>query len=161
MKNIIILLIPLLLFSCKSKVENDFDEIIHYSINDEKAINNEQNFEFIELYNGLESKDRIEINFENKLTEFGFTKNKISKENISKINHSLANDLNLKYDEVACVPMYRDILILKKNGNVEAMIKICFECKMNLSTGKINSNFDCENSDNMSNYDTLNSILYK
>lgn len=41
---------------------------------------------------------------------------------------------------VACEPIYRDILILKKDKKAKAVVKLCFECSMIDSYGKINSN---------------------
>lgn len=160
MKKITFFLITISIFGCTQKATNNSNEILHYSITNDNVKLQEKNKEFVQLYNSLEPSNKTINNFEEALLNFGYIKNKISKEKISKINHTLVNDINLKYHEVACIPMYKDILILKKGDNIKTIIKICFECGMNEVSGNIKSNFDYENSKKMSNYNILHLLLY-
>ena len=160
MKNTILLLTIILVFGCKPEVKNDFDEIIHYSIDDSNAKLFENNEEFKALYNGLGTPINMDQSFENKLVQFRYQKKIIPKNKIAKINSSLENDLNLEFYETACMPIYRDILILKKDKSTKAIIKICFDCGMNESLGKIESNFEFE-SEEISNYQNLENLLKK
>jgi hypothetical protein len=160
MKKRFLILILLQFISCKTTVENNFDEIVHFSITDEMAQKNESNQKFKHLYSSLESVQKIDPDFEKDLLNYGFIKKIATKEVVAKINHSISNDLNLEYHQSACEPMYRDILILKKNNITKAILKICFECEMNDAIGKIKSNFDCE-SDKISNYAILKKLLKK
>lgn len=160
MKKLILLLFIIIICSCKSEAQNDFDTIIHYSITDEKAIQNENNNSFNKLYSGLDSPKSIEKYFEKKLISYGYVKTIIPEENISKICKTISNDINLKYHEVACIPMYRDILIFRKENKTKAILKVCFECGMNDISGKFESNFNYKVPDFFSNYNPLYKILY-
>lgn len=160
MQKLDLLLLSLIVCSCKSEAQNDFDTIIHYSINDEKALQNENNNSFNELYSGLEAPKSIDKDFELKLISYSFTKTIVRDDKISAICTTISNDINLKYHEVGCIPMYRDILIFQKDKKTKAVLKVCFECGMNDLSGKFESNFNYKETDNMSNYETLYKIIY-
>ncbi|POY41296.1 hypothetical protein C3L50_01880 [Flavobacterium alvei] len=160
MKKLVLLLLTVIICSCKSGAQNDFDTIIHYSITDEKALQNENNNSFNKLYSGLEAPKSIEKDFEKKLISYGYVKTIVPKDKISTICKTISNDINLKYHEVACIPMYRDILIFQKDNKTKAILKICFECGMNDLSGKFESNFNYKVPNIMSNYYPLHKILY-
>ncbi len=84
----------------------------------------------------------------------------VPNERISTICKTVSNDINLKYHEVACIPMYRDVLIFQKKNKPKAVLKICFECGMNALSGKFESNFNYKKTNIMSNYEPLYKILY-
>jgi hypothetical protein len=67
MKKLVLLLITVIICSSKSGAQNDFDTIIHYSITDEKALQNENNNSFNKLYSGLEAPKSIEKDFKKKI----------------------------------------------------------------------------------------------
>lgn len=160
MKKLLLLLITVIICSCKSNAQNDFDTIIHYSITDEKALLNENNDSFNEFYSGLDSSKSLEKDFEKKLISYGYMKMIVAKDKISEICKTISYDINLEYYEVACVPMYRDILLFQKDNKTKAFIKICFECGMNDTTGKFKSNFDFKKPGFFSNYNPLYLLLY-
>lgn len=160
MKKLILLLITIIIYSCKSEAQNDFDTIIHYSITDKKAIQNENNNSFSKLYSGLEAPKSIEKDFEKKLISYGYVKTILPKDKISAVCKTISKDINLKYHEVACIPMYRDILIFQKENKTKAILKVCFECGMNDLSGKFESNFNFKKPDFFSNYDLLYLLLY-
>ncbi|MEN2400227.1 hypothetical protein GKZ90_0010590 [Flavobacterium sp. MC2016-06] len=180
MKNILLTLSFILIVSCntksdlksssieagKSKVHsnnnftNDFDGISHFIISEENVKKNENNQNFQDVYSNLEDK-KIDLNkFENQLTILGFDKKDIPEAKINDIIKTVTNDLNLKYHEVACVPLYNDIFIFKKNKKPVAGLKICFHCGMNEAIGDLKSNFDTENTEHMSDYSILYQLLY-
>jgi hypothetical protein len=160
MKKIILLLITVIIYSCKSEAQNDFDSIIHYTITDEKAVKNENNNSFNKLYSGLDAPKSIEHDFEKKLISYGYVKMILPNDKISAICKTISNNINLKYHEVACIPMYRDILIFQKDNKTKAVLKICFECGMNDVSGKFESNFNYKITNILSNYELLYKILY-
>ena len=160
MKKLVLLLLTVIICSCKSGAQNDFDTIIHYSITDEKALQNENNNSFNKLYSGLEAPKSIEKDFEKKLISYGYVKTIVPKDKISAIFQTISNDINLKYHEVACIPMYRDILLFQKDNKTKAILKVCFECGMNSVSGKFESNFNYKAVNIMSNYEPLYKILY-
>lgn len=160
MKKLILLLFTVIICSCKSEAQNDFDTLIHYSITDEKALKNETNNSFNKLYSGLEAPKSIEKDFEKKLISYGYVKTIVPKDKISAICKTISNDINLKYHEVACIPMYRDILIFQKDNKTKAVLKVCFECGMNDLSGKFESNFNYKATNIMSNYEPLYKIIY-
>ena len=161
MRKLVLSVLIVIVCSCKSKSQNDFDTIIHYSITDEKAVRNENNNSFKELYSGLETPKSIDKDFEIKLISYGFTKKIVRDDKTSAICKTISNNINLKYHEVACIPMYRDILIFKKDNKTKAVLKVCFECGMNDLSGKFESNFNYQETDLMSNYETLYKIIYQ
>jgi hypothetical protein len=160
MKRLVLLLVTVIICSCKSGAQNDFDTIIHYSITDEKALQNENNNSFNKLYSGLEAPKSIEINFEKKLISYGYVKTIVPKDKISVICKTISNDINLKYHEVACIPMYRDIFLFQKDNKTKAVLKVCFECGMNDLSGNFESNFNYKATTIMSNYEPLYKILH-
>jgi len=140
--------------------ENDFDEILHFTVSGEVVKKNELNQKFQDEYSNLEDKKNDINNYENKILGLGFTYKSIEKNKIQKIVYTVTNDLNLKYNEVACVPYYNDIFIFKKNKKPIAALKVCFHCGMNETIGKINSNFDTENHKIFSDYSVLYKLIY-
>ena len=160
MKKLLFLLLTVIICSCKSSAQNDFDTIIHYSISNEKASQNKNHNSFNKLYNGLEAPILIEYDFEDKLISYGYVKTIVPNDKISAICKTISKDINLKYHEAACIPMYRDILIFQKDNKTKAVLKVCFECGMNALTGNFESNFNYKKTNIMSNYEPLYKNLY-
>jgi hypothetical protein len=89
--------------------------------------------------------------FEKELILYGYTKNIIPKQNIQKIDKFITNEIYYDGHLTACVPSYRDILILKKDNKIVSVLKLCFECGMVNKYGIINSTFK-ESDVDMDNY---------
>lgn len=140
-KFILLFCLSILYTNCKEKpVTNNFDEIIHYQITNEDALKNKDSKRFFSIFTSL-NKHKLSLNtFEKELTDFGFTKHTFSKDKTNSINDFITN--NIYYDShlSACIPHYRDILILKNKGKTITILKLCFECQMVQYYGKINTN---------------------
>ncbi len=52
----------------------------------------------------------------------------INSELYPKINEIHKNDIS--FEDSKCIPIYRDILVFKKNDSIVAISKICFDCEM-------------------------------
>ena len=150
MKKIIILLFVIIFYSCSEKsIFTDFDSVQYYSI--------DENYNSQFLNRLVEKSDLnyikiLEDDFPNKLndslfyTELNsekFISNKISK---SDIKEFLNNSTFTSEYTTACIPKYRDILILKKSNKVIGIIKICLECQMYYLIGKDKESKDIVNS---------------
>jgi hypothetical protein len=154
MKYIFFLIIGILFTNCKKQeAENNFDEIIHYQITDEGALKNKESERFFTIFTSLE-KHKLDLqSFEKEIIDFGFTKHTFQKEKTKAINDFITNKIYYKENFTACVPYYRDILILKSKGKTIAILKICFECNMTEYYGKINTNFtEIKNEEDFNNY---------
>jgi hypothetical protein len=135
-------LIVLLLFSCKKeKTINHFDEIIHYNIDDEMAKKNDTIKRFNEIYMSVYGHKINFDTFEKELISYGYKKNIIPNEKILKIDEFVSNDIYYDSHLTACVPFYRDILILKKDNKIVSVLKLCFECSMIDKYGVLESSY--------------------
>jgi hypothetical protein len=133
----------------------EFDEAIHYSITDEKS-------EKIDTINSIyeviyedypyEMKD---LRFVNNLERNGFIKKPIPTHNHSELRTILRSQFGMGFlFSKKCLPVYRDIIIFKKNDKVSGIAKICFGCGQHQFIG--NSLDDS----NFYNYDGLKQLLY-
>ncbi|MBQ0909379.1 hypothetical protein KBJ98_11750 [Flavobacterium sp. F-328] len=156
-------IIALFLLSCKKERNtNNFDNIIHFVITDEIASKNDTVKRFNEVFSSVNGHKINFQTFEKELISYGYLKNPVPKEKIKKIDEFLTNDINYESHLTACVPSYRDILILKKNSKTVSVLKLCFECGMVDKYGVIESNYS-KNTDfdtYIMNLEVFNKILY-
>lgn len=156
-------IIALFLLSCKKERNtNNFDDIIHFVITDEISSKNDTIKRFNEVFSSVNGHKINFQTFEKELISYGYLKNPVPKEKIKKIDEFLTNDINYESHLTACVPSYRDILILKKNSKTVSVLKICFECGMVDKYGVIESNYS-KNTDfdtYIMNLEVFNKILY-
>jgi hypothetical protein len=143
MKKIILLFFFVIIFGCKKEpIYNNYDEITHYSITDKIAEKFDTVTRFKTIYGSIHSHE-INLNkFEEELLSFGYQKNELNKNKIKQVDSFISNNILYDLHLTACIPSYRDIFILKKNKKVIAALKICFDCSMVDSYGKINSSFE-------------------
>lgn len=73
-------------------------------------------------------KDINDTEFIKSLDKLGFKKSVIKAQNFKKINEIFIEKTVNENIEYACIPIYRDILIFKKQKKVIGIAKICFEC---------------------------------
>ena len=154
MKYLFSLFIIVFFTYCKNKeTKNEFDEIIHYQISDETALKNKESERFFTIFTSLKKHKLGLQTFEKELIDFGFKKHTFQKEKTKAINDFITNKIYYKENFTACIPHYRDILILKSKGKTIAILKICFECTMTEYYGKINTNFtEIKNEEAYNNY---------
>ena len=154
MKYVYYIIIGLLMTSCKkNETENNFDEIVHYQITNESILKNKESERFFKIFSSLKKHKTSLQTFEKELISFGYTQHTFQKEKTKAIEDFITNKIYYKENFTACIPQYRDILILKNNGKTIAVLKICFECTMTEYYGKINSNFtEIKNNEAFKNY---------
>ncbi|MGB3453280.1 MAG: hypothetical protein WBA59_05600 [Moheibacter sp.] len=134
-----IMLIILLNCSCISTLkynENknffEFDEVLHYSTDDNSVQANKKMEAFKDLYYGnfpRSLNQDISFSFESDLIKFGYVENIIPSNKNNQIN-KIFSERRLKNGRtIMCLPKYRDILIFKKDRKITAIVKVCFECE--------------------------------
>ncbi len=155
-------IIVLFFFGCKKeKKVNHFDEIIHYNIDNKIAKTNDTIKRFHEIFMSVYGHKISFETFEKELILYGYTKNSLDEEKIKKVDFFISNKIYYDSHLTACVPSYRDILILKKNKKTIAILKICFECSMIDKYGIINSTFKESDIDSyFVNFENLYKMLY-
>ncbi len=139
-KSLLIIGIIFLTFSCSQKKGDyyfDFDQIDHYSI----KIDENELFDLEEKKN-LTQNQQLKIDiivndkpekitdtaFIPKLTKIGFTKNIVSENKHAELNEIFREKSHDEVYALACVHVYRDILIFKKSDSIIGIAKICFDC---------------------------------
>ncbi|MCZ8170011.1 MAG: hypothetical protein O9297_07840 [Flavobacterium sp.] len=145
----------------------EFDTVIHYSKNItgdsiSYIYNKEKSDPKYKLYRKIfESeypKKLSEKSIEKELVEFGYIANVLSQTQKKDINFLFSKYVNDEYIFQGCIPVYRDILIFKKNEEVIGIAKICFDCKMLYIVG---SNKKYSNLVDFSEFKKLNDLLKK
>jgi len=115
----------------------DYDAIDHYTIEFEEANLNDlfenqkrsaldsikMNLILGDLPNSLS-----EVTFVDKLAELGFKKSSLSTSKFSTIDALFAEKSTRNHNVTACITIYRDILLFKKENSVVGTAKICFGC---------------------------------
>jgi hypothetical protein len=133
-----------MLMSCSGKKYFDYDNIDHYFNNfDENKIgdlyDNKSNTELdstkFEVITGDIPADLSDLTFINKLESIGYTKKGIDKSSFKNIDEIFTKKISFGRHANACVPIYRDILVFKKNDKVVGVAKICFHCEQNQIVG--------------------------
>ena len=134
MKKILFLFILTLTLS-RQKSNLEFDSVYHFKseISDDK---------FYDLLEESESSDKNadlqEILTESHISDFYKTYEFIEKNYSDKklIYSQLYPEIKeiykngISFEDSKCIPIYRDILVFKKNDSIVAISKICFDCEM-------------------------------
>lgn len=150
----IVLFLILLITSCNSEdqIENgsknsedykeyyfDFDKIEHFHVHTHNSIRlsgakdtlTEDDYK---LLSGLVDfnipSSLSDTFFLSKIEEIGFTKREISEtknDSINELFRRKAFDMNYSFSP--CMPIFRDILIFRKQHELVGIAKICFQCK--------------------------------
>jgi hypothetical protein len=154
MKTILQISITLILLTgCSQRLGDyyfDFDEIDHYSIEIEED----------DIFNNLDASNLSEIEvlqndllisntpksvtdtlFLKNIDKTNYSKNDVSQEELSLINDIFREKSHKNPSWFACIAVYRDILIFRKQGKIVGISKICFHCSQNEIFGT-NSNTD-------------------
>jgi len=147
------------------KLYFDYDEIQHYHINyDEnynensiqKAKSETDDLILGDLILGDLPNNMNDLNFIENIEKIGFVKKNINKSNFAKLNEIFIEKTVEKSVHMKCLPIYRDILIFKKNKKIIGVTKICFSCLQNQIIG---TNANTENFGQNGDYMKLKNIL--
>lgn len=116
----------------------DFDEVVHYSnsmsqneadvfvMKDNKSKDEEIKAKILTSDNYPESIS--DTSFINNLSRLDFVKAEMPKTKLAAL-HNLFREKEIKdKTEMACEPIYNNILLFKKNNKVTGITKICFGC---------------------------------
>ncbi|TPG39995.1 hypothetical protein [Flavobacterium pectinovorum] len=128
----------------------DFDEIEYYNIDlseewimntwdKNKKTQKEERLISIIMQN-TPPKSIDDIAFLSYIEDIGFKKQKIFKNKIEKIKDIFRFKQFNMSEQYACMAIYRDILVFKKENKIVGIAKICFGCKQNRIVGtKVNT----------------------
>lgn len=139
-RNLLIASIFFLTLSCgqrKGDYYFDFDEVDHYSI----SIDEDVLFD-LEERNDLSTNERLKIDvilndtpekfqdtsFISKLTKIGFTKHKVAENKHPELSEIFRDKSHKEVYALACIYVYRDVLIFKKSDSIVGVAKVCFDC---------------------------------
>jgi hypothetical protein len=113
----------------------DFDELVHYNIeiNDDILFKKKEKMNpLLQLqYDLLIENTPNSINdtfFVSQLDKIGFHKNQVPGNKFSKIQEIFREKETNEGVSMACIAVYRDILLFKKNKKIIGIAKICFTC---------------------------------
>jgi hypothetical protein len=137
------ILFSLLIFlsSCQSS-HFEFIDVDYFQLNisedkhTELATKENKSEEEIVL-NALLSEDypnNLDDNFFKHLKKWYTFKGKINENKLSQLSEVYSNGFNFMKSK--CIPIYRDILVFKKNDSIVGISKICFDCDMEYTIDK-------------------------
>jgi len=69
------------------------------------------------------------------MVEIGFTKTQISPTNFERLNNLFCERKHADAVYAACIAVYRDVLVFKKNNKIVGTAKICFDCDQSVIMG--------------------------
>lgn len=145
----------------------DYDEIAHYFCDyDESKIedlyDNQSKSELDSLKMGIIlgdiPKTITDLNFINSLSKIGYKSIKVDKSKYTDINQIFREKEVQENIATACINIYRDILIFKKQNKIVGTAKICFGCMANEIKGTA---ANTENFGQDGDYEKLKNILLK
>ena len=169
MKNVfIILLVFSVVVGCGQGQDDyyfDFDQIDHYSIEvDENKL--------LDRYDALDLSEEESLllaviirdtptslsdtAFLADLESAGFQKKILKGSKLEEINEIFRKKLHKEVSAMACIAVYRDVLVFRKKEKIVGIAKICFSCKQNQIHGTEIETWDFGQS---GDYDKLESIL--
>lgn len=114
-----------------------FDEIefYHTEIDEDKAMAlfDTQNTSQIDklkfdIIVGNQPENLKDLKFIQTLPEIGFKKSNIAQSKLKEIHKIFTEKTASENYAASCVPVYRDILVFKKDKNTVGFCKICFDC---------------------------------
>jgi len=147
-KNILIIVGSVFLITgCGQKLGNhyfDFDAIDFYTIDinesvlfkseNDSSLSKEEKLQIDLTLNSVPTS-MADTSFIQDLETVGFTKKLIDDKNIESINNIFRYKTHKEVEYAKCAPVYRDILIFRKEGEVIGIAKICFSCSQNQIMG--------------------------
>ncbi|NMH26517.1 hypothetical protein [Flavobacterium silvaticum] len=109
----------------------DFDSSDYYSLNlNDRQISklNLENATASTIISGYYPESINEISEISKLGEIGYTKTTLNAKQVKELSQIFRENSNGDFEFAACLPIYRDIFVLKKNSKIVGIVKLCYEC---------------------------------
>ncbi len=97
-----------------------------------------------------------DLGFINELSKIGFTKSKIDQSKFAEIDKIFIEKTAYEILDKACIAIYRDILVFKKQKKVVGIAKICFGCDKNKIVG---TKSNTENFGQDGDYEKLSKLI--
>lgn len=136
----------------------EFDEIVHYSINDNNQNANKDNDTFQNwYYRDFPNSLNDDLSSVSDLLNYGYNYNIIPFNKYSQINKIFSEKELREGRTIMCTPKYRDILFFRKNKKIVGIAKICFECEKCQIVGTKKNTISFYNPEN---FKKLYKILY-
>lgn len=142
----LLLLIAIILFSCDNPKPNttpkpittaealfDFNEVEHWKLSKAKE-RQIRSGSFSEVLDGKSPLNLNDQRFFQELSAY-YTKREIAAIDVTKLQQILTAKPGDSIVKRGCIPAYRDILLLKKDGQLVGVVKVCFECLQLRITG--------------------------
>jgi len=135
------------------QIETKEDEITELDQNQDKSKIDKLKYN---LVIGEAPESINDLDFLNYIDKVGYLKKKINPSKFENINKIFVEKPEEEMVVAACIPVFRDILVFKKNGKVTGIAKICFDCHQYRLIG---TNANTENFGSDNDYSQLGSIL--
>jgi hypothetical protein len=108
----------------------EFDELDYFKLTIDKDIEKETIEKRFEILSGSAPEKVDDVSFGTELIKLGFRKYSLKEDSL---NSQIKESLKLIAPDrskivTSCLPIYRDILILKTDNKITGIAKICFEC---------------------------------
>lgn len=119
----------------------DYDELTHYKINitdeDFEKIdwNKSKNKLLFNILTGFDQKEFKDAVFWKNFDKIEKKQYQVNKKYFEELNSEIFVEKEGASRGSACVPLFRDILIFKKNSKMIGMARICFKCEINIIEG--------------------------
>lgn len=134
---------------------NDIDESKIGDLYDNQSKSEIDSFK-MEIILGDIPKSISDLDFIDKLAKVGYKKTQIDKSKFDSIDNLFVEKTVTENLATACIYVYRDILIFKKDDKVVGTAKICFDCMANQIHG---TTANTENFGQEGDYERLEKIL--
>lgn len=147
MRKIFVYILPLFIISCSTynPFFEDFDQVHYYHLKDVSLIDHNKIKDSTAIkiiYDEFPEETRSE-EFFSCLGDQRFIKSNLNEKDILTLKKVFTEKFAISITEKACAPLFRDILIFKKNNKTIGIAKICLECeKFYLVGNKVTSNID-------------------
>jgi Tfp pilus assembly PilM family ATPase len=118
----------------------EFDEVDHYvtsisedrivRLNDVEQTDSDKHLSDLLFEENLPTLDK---DFETKLKRAYNLESTANENQKTQINEIYKSKVLPRISETKCLPVFRDILIFKKNDRITGVSKICFDCNMDFT----------------------------
>ena len=134
---------------------NDFDESKIGDLYDNQSKSEIDSFKMGIILGDI-PKSISDLDFIDKLSKVGYKKTLIDKSKFDSIDKIFVEKTTTENLATACIYVYRDILIFKKDNKVVGTAKVCFGCMANQING---TTANTENFGQEGDYERLEKIL--